>query len=145
VGESFYRHKRKGYLVEHGNWSGTGNYRTNISHDKSRDISNFSRYLKMFMYLIHVFSRNRERSFAEPRLESTALDVSERSTADSSQANCQYVYTTGKKIPSLSLIHSSDFVRKRDLQLNLNLTTLTLKWRSILVINKQLFLLPVCQ
>jgi hypothetical protein len=40
-----------------------------------------------------------------------------------------------KKISSLSLIYSSVFVQKRDLLLNLNLTTPILKQTSILVLN----------
>jgi len=51
------------------------------------------------MYLIHAFSRNRERCSEEPQLESTALYDSERSTAGSSHANYQYVYITGKVFP----------------------------------------------
>jgi len=80
--------------------------RQKFPRKKSRDISNFLRYLKMFMYFIHVFSRNRKRCSAEPRLESTALDGSGRTTAGSSRGNCQYLYTaeiastcTPRKLP----------------------------------------------
>ena len=136
--------------------------RQKFPRKKSRDISNFLRYLKTFMYFIHVFSRNRKRCSAEPRLESTALDDSGRTTVGSSRGNCQYLYTaeiastcTPRKLP-VPVHRGKNFLRsllftvqplykKSDFLLNLNLTNLTLKQRSILVINKQLFMLSVCQ
>ena len=95
------------------------------------------------MFLICVFSRNRERCSEEKWLDSAALYDSERSAAGSSHANYQYMYTT-EKISSFCLIYSPVFVQKRGLLLNLNLIALTLTQRSILVIGKQLFLQSVC-
>ena len=143
---AFASKKRKGHLVEHGNCTGTGNYQTKISHDKSRDISNFSRYFKMFMYLIHVFSRNREKMLCE-------TVAGKHSVRWQWAVNCRLftsklpvrLHHGGKIIPHSLLFTAQILYKKSYLLLNLSLTTLTLKQRSILVINKHLFLLSVDQ
>ena len=67
----------------------------------------FAVFKNVYVFYPCFLSRNRERFFAEPRLENTALDGGERSTAGSSRANHQYVYTTEKNFLALSYLQLS--------------------------------------